>query len=182
MSDTPTPADVAKQVEKTDEQQQEAPRTFTQEEVEAMIRGRLAKFSDYDDVKKELDDLRKAGQTEQERAVAEARTEARAEALAEVNGRLINAEARAVAADMGFLYPQDAHFYIAPEAVKFNDDGSIDTKSVQSALEAAVKDRPALVKSDKDAVPSPSNAGIGVSAPAKPKTTESAWLSDVGSR
>lgn len=178
MSD---PAKAAEQAAAgTTEQQTE--KTFTQSEVEALIKGRLAKFSDYEDIKKELTDIKAASQTEQERAVEVARKEARAEALAEVNKRLIAAETRAVAASMGFLYPEDAHLYVSTDDVAMKDDGSVDGDSVKAALKKVAKDRPALVKSDKDEVPPAENAGIGVHAPAKPKTVSEAWASDVSGK
>lgn len=157
-----------------------AERTFTQSEVEAMIRGRLAKFSDYESVKSELEDLRKQGQSEQERAVEEARKQARAETLAEVNSRLVMSEARAAASEAGWLYPQDAHRYIDAATIAVNEDGTVDSEALKGALEDAVKERPALVKQKDTEIPDPSNAGIGVSAPTKPRTLTDAWARDVG--
>ena len=157
-------------------------RTYTQAELESIIQGRLAKFSDYNTIKSELETIRKESMTEQERAVNEARDAARAEVLAEVNGRLVTSEARVIAAELGFLYPQDAHFYIDASQITVNDDGTVDTKAVKAALESAVKERPALVKQKDTEVPDPSNAGIGVSAPAKPRTVEDAWAAAVGGK
>lgn len=164
-----------------DAEAQQPERTFTQSEVEAMIRGRLAKFSDYEEIKQERDELKSQGQSEQEKAVEAARKEAREEAMGEINSRLINAEARALAAESGWLYPQDAHRYIDPKSVTVNPDGTVDVESVKNALAEAVKDRPALVKSEPD-VPAPDNAGIGVHAPAKPASVEDAWLRDLSGR
>lgn len=178
MSDTKVTPD-AEKPETTSEE-----KTYTQAEVEAMIRGRLAKFSDYEQIKAELETFKAESQTEQERAVSEARKAARTETLTEVNTRLVNAEARALASEAGWLYPQDAHRYIDPKSITVNDDGTVDVESVKTALTEAVTERPALVKSGESEpeVPSPSNAGIGVQAPAKPRNIADQWATDIGSK
>lgn len=160
----------------------EKPRTFTQDEVEAMIRGRLAKFSDYDDIKAELEKVKAETQSDQEKALEAARKEAREEVMGDANRRLINAEARALAAETGWHYPQDAHRYIDASTVKVNDDGTIDAESVKNALAKATEDRPALLKTAEDNVPPADNAGIGVHGAPRPKTITDAWAADIGAR
>jgi hypothetical protein len=73
-------------------------KTFTQADVERIIAGRLSKYADYDDVKKQLTDIQKANETETEKAINAAKEEARKAALAEATPRLVEAEFRAAAA------------------------------------------------------------------------------------
>jgi hypothetical protein len=73
-------------------------KTFTQADVERIIAGRLSKYADYDDVKKQLTDIQKANETETEKAINAAKEEARKGALAEATPRLVEAEFRAAAA------------------------------------------------------------------------------------
>ena len=150
-------------------------RTFTQAELDAILAGRLAKFSDYDAIKAELDKVKRESETETEKAIREARAEATSEALKKANARVVTAEARAIAAAEGWLYPNDAPRYLDIDAIAVNDSGEVDEGALKKALADAVKDRPALLKSDKPEVPAPSNAGIGVHAPTGPRTAEQAW-------
>lgn len=72
-------------------------KTFTQADVDRIIEGRLRKFSDYEDIKRELGQMRDANATEQEKAVKAAREEARKEALGETATQLVRAEFKAAA-------------------------------------------------------------------------------------
>jgi hypothetical protein len=73
---------------------------------------------------RELDELRKQSMTDQEKAVAEARTEARADALREVGGRLVQAEVRAAAA--GRPVDVDALLEVLDASIFVGDDGEPD--------------------------------------------------------
>lgn len=140
---------------------------FTQTEVDAILAGRLAKFSDYDAIKAELAGFKAA----QDGAVTEARDSARAETLTEVNTRLVNAEARA----QGWRNPDDAHRY-----VNLTDaDGVIDADTVQAALTDAATERPDLVQAPPP-VPAPSAVGIGTQGAPRPRSVGQQWAEDIG--
>lgn len=84
---------------------------------------------------KELEKVRAAAMTEQERAVAEAETRGRTAAVAEAGRRLARAELRAAAADLhidkstldGFLEYADLSRFV-------RDDGEPDDKAIQAAV------------------------------------------------
>jgi membrane protein involved in colicin uptake len=137
-------------------------RTFTQADLDRILSGRLAKFADYDQLKEQAEKAQRDAQTEQERAVSDARKEARAEALAEANARLIRAETRGIAADLGWLYPADAHLYLSGAEGLVTESGEVDVAAIEAALKAEADKRPALVKAKDDKpTPSASDAGIG---------------------
>lgn len=178
--ETPTPADVLG--EKSDapqgdaakpEKQQAEAKTFTQDELDSILKGRLAKFADYDALKAKVAEVEDAAKSDTEKAVEAARAEARADALAEANKRLVNAETKVVATELGFVYPTDAHRFIDDVDALVGDDGMPDASAIKAALEAVAKDRPALVKgTDTPKPPSASDAGIGQTSKKSPSTAE----------
>lgn len=90
----------------------------------------------------ELDKLREASMSEQEKAVAQARAEGRAEAFTQANERLLRAEVRAQAAGK-LADPADAVHLL--DVMSFMDDkGEIDSKAIGSAIDALVKTKPYL--------------------------------------
>lgn len=113
-------------------------KTFTQAELERIIAGRLSKFSDYDQIQKELADLRAAGQSEAEKvaekAAQEARTEGRREAAADLAREVFN----------GLAGRRNKDFDTGPaldliDLGKFvKDDGTVDRAAVQAAVDTVV--------------------------------------------
>jgi hypothetical protein len=92
----------------------------------------------------ELDELRKAAMSDNEKAIAEAKAAGRAEAMTEVNARLLAAEVRAVAAD---------RLADASDAVRLldlddlaNTDGTPNEKAIVAALDKLVEAKPYLAK------------------------------------
>lgn len=103
------------------------------------------------DATAELETLRKASMTEQEKAIAEARAEARKEALALGAERLLRAEIRAAAGDR-LADPSDAvaHLRDAGGLDRFLDsEGDIDTRAVSSAIDELIKAKPYLSRQVK---------------------------------
>lgn len=93
-------------------------------------------------------ELEAAGQTEHEKALAQAREEAAAEARQEVTDKvrdkLLKAEIKALAAGT-FADPDDAHRLLDLEDDDiFNDDGDIQTDALKSALEDLLERKPHL--------------------------------------
>jgi hypothetical protein len=103
------------------------------------------------EAKAELEKLRKESMTDQEKAIAEARAEARKEALGTANERLMRAEIKAAAGNK-LADPGDAvaHLRDAGDLDRFlSDDGEIDTKAVTSAIDELLKTKPYLAATAK---------------------------------
>jgi hypothetical protein len=83
----------------------------------------------------ELEKLRRAAMSEQERAIVEARDEGRRQALGEIGVRLVDAEIRAVAAGRF----TDGQMSVLMQGLNrqafLADDGSVDVKSVQTFVD-----------------------------------------------
>ncbi len=95
------------------------------------------------DAEKELEELRKASQTDQEKALEAARTEGRTEALSTANVRLLKAEIK-VAAQGKLADPTDAVALLDLSKFEVNDDGDVDTKAISSAIDELVEQKPHL--------------------------------------
>lgn len=124
----------------------------SQADLDRILGNRLArereKFADYDDLKAkaaELDQKREAEKTEAEKAVEAARKEGENAGRATGNERLINAEARALAAEAGFINPRIAIGSIDLKGVKVADDGTVDAAAIKAKLEDLAKSDPYLV-------------------------------------
>lgn len=85
----------------------------------------------------------KNGATEIEKAKAEARAEARAEVLAEANQRLLKAEVKAAAAGK-LRRPEYATSLLDLSQFAVSDDGMVDAKAIESAIDKLVEDDPDL--------------------------------------
>lgn len=127
-------------------------KTFTQADVERIIQGRLAKYADYEDVIKERDRLREANQTEQEKAVTEARKEgekvARQEAAKDLAREVFNGTAARRNAD----YDTTSALDLLDLGRFVKDDGSLDRDAIKDAVERLVPER-------DDPKPAPSFGG-----------------------
>lgn len=78
----------------------------------------------------ELEQLRQATMSEQEKAVAQAREEGRKQAITEFGGQLVDAEIRAVAAGRLDDRALNVLFQSLNRAAFLNEDGTVDQKSV----------------------------------------------------
>lgn len=105
---------------------------------------------------KELDDLKAASATEQDRAVLAAKAEGRSEALSSVGTKLVDAELRAAAAGRLDDKQRDALIEGLDRSRFLNDDGDVDTDKVKALIEGI-----AGPKSDKDTKPPFPNLGQG---------------------
>lgn len=117
-------------------------RTFSQAELDTIIGKRLAKFSDYDAIKAERDQLKAAAadapDVEQALATQKAELEtAHAQAL-------LTATARGIAAELGYHDPAEAALYLDAKAL--TEGNAIDEKKVEEALKNVLDDRPYLAK------------------------------------
>lgn len=163
---TDPPTDPAPQPES------DPPKTFTQEELDKVVADRLArerkkydKFADYDDVKSKLaefekaeEERKKAEMTEAERLAKEKEEyekkakeseESAAQALDKANKRLIKAEFRVLARELG-VRPDaldDAYVLADLDAVSVDDEGAV--TGVKEALETLTKAKPYLVVAEK---------------------------------
>lgn len=92
----------------------------------------------------ELDKVRKAGLTEQEKAVAEAKTAGATEAARAAAPRLVKAELRAAAADAGLTKESLAGFLEYADLSRFvGDDGEVDEKAIGAAIKKLGGGKPA---------------------------------------
>lgn len=114
-----------------------------------------------------LAELETAAQSETERAVAAARKETAAEVLAAANWRLVNAEARALAAEQGFRNPLLTVKTLDLADITVTDDGVVDVDTLKARLDELAKDAPYLLADDgKPRTPKPDPSQGSGRAPA----------------
>lgn len=146
---------------------------FTQSDLDRIIAGRLSKYADYDQIKSELDTFKTASQTDLEREVNKARETTKAEVLTQANARLVAAEVRAAAAELGFRDPTDALAHLTAAGtladVGVADDGAVDGAAVKAALDDLAKAKAYLLKDSGPQTPPPAAAGIGAAGQANPQ-------------
>lgn len=145
-------------------------KTFTQAELEDIIAKRLErerkKYADYDDLKAKLTDYeraeeerKKAAMTEKERLETE-KAEALKKAeefekqakdvLTKANQRLIKAEFRAIARELGIRQDalDDAFVLADLSTVEVDDDGNV--KGIKEVVDLLIKNKPFLVEVKKE--------------------------------
>lgn len=149
MADEPTPTPTP-----TDPKPTEPPAfaaITTQADLDRIIGGRIArereKFADYEAIKAkaaEHDKAVEAAKTEAQKAVDAARAEGESAGRTAGNARLLNAEARALAATEGARNPAIAIGALDLSGVKVNDDGSVDADAIKAKLTALKESDPYL--------------------------------------
>lgn len=161
MADDGTPTD--------DDKGGEDDKTFTQAEVDRIIKERLARAkseppSDYDDLKAKaakLDELEAANQTELEKILA--RAEAAEKKAAEADERARNASRRSAvtaAASAANVVDLDAVFALLPQdAVTVGDDGQV--TGAEEAVKALLESKPYLVGQAATPPPKPTGSADG---------------------
>jgi hypothetical protein len=93
----------------------------------------------------DLAKLQREHMDDDERKAAEAKAAGRAEALAEVNQRLLRAEVRALAATK-LADPSDAVRLLDLETFEADDSGAFDNRAISAAIDRLVEDKPYLAK------------------------------------
>ncbi len=91
----------------------------------------------------ELGKLKETSATEIEQARAEARQEAMAEATAEANARIVRAEVIAAAAKK-LQDPSDAVAHLDLSKLEVGENGEVDRKAINKAIDELVKEKPYL--------------------------------------
>lgn len=130
------------------------PKTFTQGELDSIVKERLAraqaKVGDYDDLKKRAeayDRLEEEQKSELQKAVDKAKTEATNTAKAETNAvwqdRLVRSEVKVAAAGK-LADPNDAVNLIDLSEFKLDAEGNVDEKKIAAAIDKLVADKPYL--------------------------------------
>lgn len=123
---------------------------FTQADLDRIIADRLgreqAKYADYADLKKKVEEAESANKSELEKAIEKAtKAELRAkEVETQTAARVIASEAKAVAAELGFSKPDKAIKLADLANAKYNADGTV--SGVREALEGLAKEMPELLK------------------------------------
>lgn len=117
----------------------------------------------------ELEKLRNAGQTEQEKAVAAARKEGESEATKRANDRLVRAEAKAVAAGAKFRDPSDAIAQLGSQLAEIavDEDGEVDQAALKALVDKLAKGKPYLVDTGSTTATA-ADAGIGTTGTTTP--------------
>jgi hypothetical protein len=140
------------------QQESDQGKTFTQDEVNKIIADRVAraKPADYSDLKAkaaEYDKLAEKSQTETERLVNAARKETEQSVVQKFNRRIVQSEARALAASAKFRDPSDAVAFLGDlSQIQVTDDG-VDVKALNSALADLAKQKPYLLIDEKPTRP-----------------------------
>lgn len=116
----------------------------------------------------ELDALKGATQTEQEKAIEAARKEARAQVLGEVGRSLVSSAIEAAASTAKFFDPADAAALLSTRVaeVAVSEQGVVDKAKVADLVKELAESKPHLVQSGSGAMPLP---GQGT-PPAAPST------------
>ncbi len=143
-------------------------KTFTQAELDQIIKDRLdrerEKYKDFDALKSkaaEFDKLQDANKSELEKAQETARKaeEKGAAALSAANERLVRAEVKLIASQMGIIDPDAALALMDRSAVKVNDAGEVE--GVKAALDKLVKDKAYLLGQNSGSGTSATNGARG---------------------
>ncbi len=93
--------------------------------------------------KAELDELRKKHMTDHEKAIEDARAEGAKSVTSKINERILLSEVRVAAAGK-LADPADAVRLLDLSKFTVTDDGTVDTKAIQSAIDELVKSKPYL--------------------------------------
>ncbi|ATE56151.1 MULTISPECIES: hypothetical protein [Actinosynnema] len=111
----------------------------------------------------ELQQLRDANKSAEEKALDAARREGANTATTAANARLVSAEVRIAAASGGFADPGDALAALREQlsAVKVTDTGEVDQAAVKQLVDELAKAKPYLLKQSTTGTASPADAGIG---------------------
>lgn len=99
----------------------------------------------------ELDKVKKANESEGEKAVREAEERGKQSALAQVTGRLISSEIR-VAASTKLADPADAEALLGDVSRFADEDGNVDGAAIAKAIEELVKAKPYLARTKTGAL------------------------------
>ena len=168
--------------QQTESARADEPKTFTQEEVNALM-GRTraeerSKFADYDQLKQRAgvaDKLENASRTDKEkleRSAADWQRKA-VDAEARVADTAIRAEIRVKAAKLGIIDPDAAVALVDRSAVGYSDKDGV--KGVSEALELLIAAKPYLKGGGGGTAPKPGapnlNAQGGKPAPGAPQLT-----------
>jgi hypothetical protein len=145
------------------EGKQEQTRTFTQDELDAIISKRLARERKAWEAQLE-EERKKAQMTEAEKAKAEAEEKIKEweSKVKAANERILKAEVKAAAAEMGIVDPEVAFLMI-------KDNVDEDLSNIKQLLEDLIKQKPYLKKS-------PANIGGGTNPGASQNAEENPWL------
>lgn len=110
----------------------------------------------------ELEKVRTAGLSEQEKAVALARKEGETEATTKANARLVRAEAKALAAAAKFRDAGDVIAQLGDQlsSIPVDEDGEVDQDALKALVDDLAKKKPYLVDSGTTTATA-ADAGIG---------------------
>jgi hypothetical protein len=153
-----------------------AGRTFTQDEVNALVGGvrqeERSKFSDYDETKKKLTDLETANLSDAERREREFSELQRRSSDADerIASIAIESDIKVAAATMGLVDPEAAVLLINRSAISYTEDGGV--VGVEPALASLVEAK-SYLKGEPQVVAKPNlDPGGGAGEPVTPLTDD----------
>jgi hypothetical protein len=176
-TDTPEPTEGTVEEPTTETQPNESPddlvsklRSKTQESTKYQKRAQKAES--------ELEKLRTAQLSEQEKLVVAARQEGLTEGMSKANQRLVRAEVIATAAGK-VADPGDVFAILTADGtiagIEIDDDGNVDTKAITKAVDDLVKAKPHLASQT-----APRDPDFGARSPTSPQMNAdqafAAWL------
>lgn len=138
-----------------DEGTGEQPKSFSQDDVDRIVKDRLARVkaqppADYEDLKAKaarLDQIEEESKSERDKAVEKAAKDADAAARQEernrANARIVRAEVKA-AAGAKLADPEDAVRLLDLDQFNVDDEGDVDAKAVAAAIDELIKAKPYL--------------------------------------
>lgn len=145
MPDDTSTTDQTADDQQQDDDQNDEPQLGVKGEA-ALVAERAARRKaekDAKTTKAELERLRTASQSEQEKAIAAAKAQGATEALSKANARVLAAEVRAAAAGK-LADPADASRFLDLSEFEVGDDGEVDAKAIAKAIDQLVKEKPYL--------------------------------------
>ena len=147
-----------------DQEQEPQERTFSQSDVERIIKERFEKFSDYDALREKaskLDEIEEAQKSELEKLAERAeRAEAERDQIAETaRQQKVRAAVIAEASRQGAIDPEDIVALLSSKSL-VNDDGEVE--GVDAAVSELLESKPHLAGSR---TPKPADQGARATAP-----------------
>ncbi len=147
--------------------------SITQEQLNSLLadqkRKLTAKYADYGDLKAKADAhdaALEAAKSDADKAIDAARKDGETAAMERANGRLVAAEAKALAAQAKFRNPATAVRLLDLAGVNVDTDGTVDAKAIEDRLKELAEAEPYLLDDGKRPAPKP-DPGQGGSAPKK---------------
>jgi hypothetical protein len=130
--------------------------------IDRMKADRNAARAELKQTQSELEKLRNASKTEQEKAIDAARKEGESAASQRANARIVRAEVKALAATAKFRDPGDVLAQLGDKLndITVDDDGDVDETALKALVDGLAKSKPYLIDTGSTTATA-ADAGIG---------------------